>query len=128
MQFRSALAKLAQLTTLTILTTFTLFAQNVNTTYRSKISYPGQTLANVWGYTSGGKEYALVGGSQGLIIVDITNPDSPNQIVQIPGPNNLWKEIKTYQHYAYVTSEGGGGIQVVDLAGLPSPILTLKQV
>lgn len=102
----------------------TTYAQNLNTTFRSKITFPGQTLANVWGYTArSGHEYALAGASLGLVIVDITDPDHPQQIVQIPGPNNLWKEIKTYSHYAYVTSEGGSGIHVVDLANLPSPNL-----
>ncbi|MFN0034640.1 MAG: choice-of-anchor B family protein [Saprospiraceae bacterium] len=101
-------------------------AQNLNTTFRHKISYPGQTLANVWGHVADGKEYALVGGAQGLIILDITNPDAPQQIAQIPGPNNLWKEIKTYQNYAYIVSEGGQGIQIVNLAGLPSPTLPSK--
>lgn len=98
-------------------------AQNLNTTFRAKITYPNQTLANVWGYAAGGREYALAGGALGLIIVDVTNPDAPQQIVQIPGPNNLWKEIKTYKHYAYVVSEGGQGVQIVDLSGLPSPAL-----
>jgi choice-of-anchor B domain-containing protein len=95
-------------------------AQNTNLTFRSKITYPGQTLANIFGYTANGKEYALIGGRQGMIIVDVTNPDVPVQITQIPGPVNLWKEIKTYQHYAYVVTEGGQGIQVVDLSNLPS--------
>ncbi len=95
------------------------FAQN--TQLRSTVSYPGQTLANVCGWTSpDGREYALVGASKGLGIVEITNPDAPVNIVQIPGPDNLWKEIKVYSHYAYVTSEGGGGVQIVDLSGLPS--------
>ncbi|MBL7827816.1 MAG: choice-of-anchor B family protein, partial [Saprospiraceae bacterium] len=99
-------------------------AQNLNTTYRSMLSFPNQTLANIWGYTSrSGHEYALLGASKGLIIVDITNPDAPQQIVQIPGPDNLWKEIKTYSNYAYITSEGGSGIQVVNLKNLPSPNL-----
>lgn len=98
-------------------------AQNVNTAFRSKITYPNETLANVWGYAADGREYALAGGAKGLIIVDITNPDQPQQIVQIPGPVSLWKEIKTFGHYAYVVSEGGQGIQVVDLSGLPSPNL-----
>lgn len=98
-----------------------LRAQNLNTTFRSKMTFPGQTLANIWGYTArSGKEYALLGGAKGLIIVDVSNPDTPQQIVQIPGPNNLWKEIKTYSHYAYITSEGGSGIQVVNLKNLPS--------
>jgi choice-of-anchor B domain-containing protein len=106
-----------------LLNTCSLFTQNLNTTFRSKITYPNQTLANIWGYTADGKEYALVGASKGLIIVNITNPDNAFQITQIPGPDNLWKEVKTYGHYAYVVSEGGGGIQVVDLSGLPGSTL-----
>ncbi|MCK6694716.1 MAG: choice-of-anchor B family protein [Thermoanaerobaculia bacterium] len=106
-----------------VLIALNLSAQNLHVTYRSKLNFPGQTLANVWGYSAGGREYALAGGSKGLIIVDVTNPDQPQQIVQITGPNNLWKEIKTYGHYAYIVSEGGQGIQIVDLSGLPSPNL-----
>lgn len=101
-------------------------AQNLNNTLRAKRTWPGQTLANVWGYVADGKEYALVGGSKGLIILDITNPDNPLQIVQLPGPDNLWKEIKTYQNYAYVVSEGGNGIQIVNLSSLPASNLPWK--
>jgi len=101
-----------------------MFAQNDNVVLRKKLTFPGQTLANVWGYTAAGREYALVGASKGLIIIDITDPDNPEQIVQIPGPDNLWKEIKTYQHYAYVVSEGGQGMQIIDLSNLPSPDLS----
>lgn len=100
-----------------------LFAQNFNIQLRGTLEYPVQTLANICGYAQNGMEYALVGASKGLSIVDVTNPDSPVEIVQIPGPNNLWKEIKVYSHYAYVTSEGGGGVQIVDLSKLPSPNL-----
>ena len=97
--------------------------QNYNLQLRSTLSFPNQTLANICGYWQNGREYALLGASKGLIIVDITNPDQPVTIVQIPGPNNLWKEIKVYQHYAYVTSEGGQGVQIVDLQALPSATL-----
>lgn len=103
------------------------FVQNRNTVFRSKMVFPGQTLANLWGYAApDGREYALLGASQGLIIVDVTQPDAPLQIVQIPGPNNLWKEVKTYGHYCYVVSEGGQGIQVINLQGLPSPNVASK--
>jgi choice-of-anchor B domain-containing protein len=123
----AALLPAKTLTTLAVLlATISMDAQNVNTTFRSKLEYPGQTLANVWGYVSRGHEYALVGGSKGLIIVDITNPDQPQQIVQIPGPDNLWKEIKTYRRHAYVVSEGGQGIQIVKLENLPSSDLPSK--
>lgn len=84
------------------------------------MTFPGQSVANVWGYATNESEYALIGGSKGLIIADITNPAAPVQIVQIPGPNSLWKEIRTYQHYVYVVTEGGGGVQIVDLSKLPA--------
>ncbi|MBL7828706.1 MAG: choice-of-anchor B family protein, partial [Saprospiraceae bacterium] len=100
-----------------------VFSQNYNLELRSTMTFPGQTLANICGYTQDGREYALLGGSQGLIIVEVTNPGNPQQIVQIPGPDNLWKEIKVYGHYAYVTSEGGQGLQIVDLSPLPSATL-----
>lgn len=103
-----------------------LQAQNLNVTYRSKMTFPGQILANIGGYAANGREYALVGAKRGMVIVDVTNPDSPVKIVQIPGPDNWWKEIKTYKHYAYVTTEGGEGVQIVDLSKLPSPDLAYK--
>jgi len=98
-----------------------LQAQNFNITNRARMTFPGQTAANICGYAAKGHEYALVGGSQGLIIVEVTNPDAPVKLVQLPGPTSLWKEIKTYGHYAYVTSEGGQGVQIVDLSQLPNP-------
>ena len=44
---------------------------------------------------------------------------------QIAGPESLWRDIKTYQHHAYVVSEGGSGIQVVDLSQIDSGVVTL---
>jgi choice-of-anchor B domain-containing protein len=112
--------KLLFATLLLLATGFSVVGQNFNMELKSTLTFPGQTLANICGYVQDGKEYALVGASQGLVIVDITDPANPNQIVQIPGPDNLWKEIKVYQHYAYITSEGGGGVQIVDMSNLPS--------
>ncbi len=102
-----------------------LFAQNVNVAFQSKTTYTGQTLSNIWGYAAGGKEYALVGGKNGMIVTDVTNPAAPVQIVQIAGPSSQWREIKTYLHYAYITTEGGGGLQIVDLSPLPGASLPL---
>ena len=104
-----------------------IFAQNnfnSNVKFRNHTTFTGQTLANICGYWQKGREYALLGASKGMIIMDITNPDSAKQITQLPGPNNLWKEIKVYKNYAYVTSEGGQGLQIVDMSKLPSSNLT----
>lgn len=84
------------------------------------MTFTNQSLANIWGYAAGGHEYALVGAQNGMVVVDVTNPDAPTQIVQIPGPNSEWREIETYSHYAYIVSEAGLGVQIVDLTNLPN--------
>lgn len=103
-------------------------AQNFNFTLRDTMVFDDQRLANIWGYAAGGHEYALVGAKQGTFIVDVTNPDDPELITQIPGPASDWREIKTYQHYAYVVSEGGGAIQIINLNNLPGTNLAYHSV
>ena len=100
-------------------------AQDYNFELRSTLEFPGQTLANVHGYVANGHEYALVGGQLGLIIIDVTDPDNPVQIKQIPGPSSLWREIKTYQNVAVVTTEHGP-VQIVDLTNLPDTSLQVN--
>jgi len=97
-----------------------LRAQNINVSFLGNLTYPNQRLANIWGYAAGGNEYALVGAKNGLSIVDVTDPSSPTEIVLIGGPASDWREVKTYQNFAYVVSEGGGGVLIVDLSELPN--------
>ena len=102
-------------------------AQNTNLTLVSHLSYGSQTLSNICGWvdTADGKEYALVGAQNGLSVVDISVPANPVEIVQIPGPSSIWREIKTNGNYAYVTTEDGAiGLQIVDLTNLPATNLT----
>ena len=78
-----------------------------------------------WGYTSpSGREYALMGHSSGTTVVEVTNPGNPTILASIAGPNSLWRDIKTYQSYAYSVSEGGGGIQVIDLSDVDNGVVT----
>src|SRR5690606_10272829 len=98
-----------------------LNAQNFNISFLSNLPYQNDELANIGGWTSpSGVEYALVGTTSGLSIVDVSNPSNPVEVVLVPGPNSQWREVKTYDHYAYVTTEGGGGLQIVDLSQLPN--------
>ncbi|HEX5001738.1 MAG TPA: choice-of-anchor B family protein [Bacteroidia bacterium] len=81
----------------------------------------GTSCAGVWQYVDSlGNEYALVGAGNGLAIVDVTVPSSPNLLFTVPGNNSLWREMSTYGHYVYAGTEGGGGITVVDLSDLPN--------
>jgi choice-of-anchor B domain-containing protein len=109
-----------------VLTTH-LFAQldSLNVAFRAVLPYPGHTCANICGYVdSTGREYALVGVDNGMTVVDVTNPSSPAQVYQILWPvnntNSEWKEIKVYKRHAYVVSEAGAGLQIVDLSKLPA--------
>ena len=87
---------------------------------------PGITCAGAWHYndTSAHREYALVGTSLGLTIIDITKADSVKWIYDVPDTIGEWREVKVFSHYAYVSNEGqhghgGGGILVIDLSNLP---------
>ncbi|HEY3243255.1 MAG TPA: choice-of-anchor B family protein [Phycisphaerae bacterium] len=78
---------------------------------------PAATSGNVaWGYVSpSGREYAIMGFSHGTAFVEVTNPSNAQIRAIAPGPVSLWRDLKTYQHYCYAVSEGGSGIQVMDL-------------
>ena len=72
-----------------------------------------------WGYVSpSGREYALMGTSSSTVIVEVTNPGNAQIVATLSGPNSLWRDIKTYGTYMYAVSEGGGGIQVFNLADI----------
>ncbi|HZG01826.1 MAG TPA: choice-of-anchor B family protein, partial [Chitinophagales bacterium] len=99
-----------------------VFGQNQNFVFRDKLAYP-VALSNLWGYVdSDGNEYGLVGTYNRLSIVDVNNPDSLVQLFEVPHPGSTWCEVKTWNHYAYVVNETGGGMIIVDLSDLPNGI------
>ena len=87
----------------------------------------GATSGNdCWGYVSpSGREYALMCVSNGMAVYEITDPVNATKIGFIPGPSSLWRDVKVFSHYAYVVTEGGAGIQVVNLAGVDQGQVTL---
>ncbi len=101
----------------------TLLAQ-LNMTQLSFLPY-SQDLSDVWGYVDEqGNEYALVGVYNGLSIVDVTDPTAPAEVFFGPGENSIWRDIKTWGNYAYVSNETGGGVYIVDLSPLPDGDIT----
>ena len=78
-----------------------------------------------WGYVSpSGREYAIIGDSDGTSFVDITDPTAPIIEAKIPGPGSLWRDVKVHNAYAYIVSEGGDGIQVVDMSNIDIGVVT----
>ncbi len=87
------------------------------------LPFPGTTCAGVWHYVDSlNNEYALIGAGNGIAIVDVTDPANPVLKFTVPAANSLWREIKTFSHYAYATTEGGGGVTIVNLEYLPDSV------
>jgi choice-of-anchor B domain-containing protein len=83
---------------------------------------PRLSGAGCWGYESpAGRRLALVGTSAGLAIVDVTEPARPHGLGLVDGEASPWREVKTYKHYAYVTTEAPTGLDIVDLADPERP-------
>lgn len=122
MQFRKKMYPLSILTVLGLFVITNVFGQSptVNMQLRSRLTLNGQDGSNICGYAANGREYALVGTSGGTMIVDVTNPDMPKNLRLIPSTSSIWREIKVYRNYAYITTEANGvGLQIVDLSRLP---------
>jgi choice-of-anchor B domain-containing protein len=83
--------------------------------------------SDCWGYTSpSGREYAIFGHEAGTAIVEITNPGAAEIVAEIDGPNSLWRDIKVFGTRAYAVSEGGEGIQVINLSNIDAGVATLE--
>ena len=87
---------------------------------------PGADYSAIWGYTApDGREYAVLGvqggGSLpgGTSFIDITDTGNVYEAAFVSGPISLWREMKTYSHYAYIVTESGGGVQIINLSQLP---------
>jgi choice-of-anchor B domain-containing protein len=78
---------------------------------------------DIWGYVApNGKEYALLGATTGLSVVDCSVPSAPVERGFFPWATSIWRDIRTYSHYAYVSSEGGAGFQIIDLNNADAPV------
>ena len=72
-----------------------------------------------WGWVSPtGREYAIMGLSNGTAFVDVTDPGASVIKSFQPGVSSLWRDVRTHSHYCYAASEGGAGIQVFDMSQL----------
>ena len=80
-------------------------------------------MNDIWGWTDplDGKEYALLGRTSGTAFIDITDPNNPVYLGDLPTHtvSSLWRDIKVYSNHAFIVSEASGhGMQVFDLTKL----------
>ncbi len=101
---------------------FSLQAQ-LNCVLESNVDFT-PNVNDIWGYSSGGAEYAIIGLQNGVNIQDISNPASPIDKGTASGQVSTWRDIKTYSNYAYVTNDNGQGMMLIDLSGLAAGPIT----
>ncbi|MBK7109872.1 MAG: choice-of-anchor B family protein [Bacteroidetes bacterium] len=79
--------------------------------------------SDIWGYTDSlGNEYALIGLLKGTSIVDSSDQSSPSEVAFVEGPESIWRDIKTWDSYAYISNETDSGVQIINLANLPASV------
>jgi len=95
----------------------------LNISYISQLEYT-ESLNDIWGYVApDGTEYALVGAAAGTSIVSLADPANPIEVGYIPGATSVWRDIKTWDEFAYVTTDQGqDGLTVIDLTDLPNSV------
>lgn len=99
----------------------------------------GVTFVNdIWGWTDPQtrKDYALIGATEGSVIVDISDPKRPDVVGTLPAHaldplRPFWRDIKVHDDHMYVVSEQlGHGLQVFDLTqvrGVTGPPVTFSE-
>lgn len=116
---------------LAMLLPFSLSAQ-LNISFLGQVDYNAlhsTGLSNLWGYADEfGNEYAIVGTQDGISIVDVTTPTAPVEIFFLPGSNTIWREVKTYNNYAYISTESTDGLVIINLNPLPGTVSTTTDV
>jgi choice-of-anchor B domain-containing protein len=86
----------------------------------------GENGNDCWGWTGPtGREYAIFCRSNGTAFIEVTNPNGPIYLGNLPTQttSSLWRDAKVFNDHAFIVSEAGQhGIQVFDLMQLENVI------
>lgn len=96
----------------------------------------GGSASDIWGWTDRqtGKEYALFTRSSGVSFVDISDPENPLYLGNLPtnAASTTWRDVEVYRNHAFIVCDlcGNHGMQVFDLTRLrnvPNPPVTFTE-
>jgi choice-of-anchor B domain-containing protein len=92
-------------------------------------NYPfGAGYSACWSYIhSDGREYALLGTTNGLAIYNVTDPVNSYPVGFVNGPYSAWREMKSYRNWIYVVTESPNapnpGLQIIRMTDPEHPQL-----
>ncbi len=95
---------------------------------------------DIWGHVdlNTGDEYALIGLRNGVAVVNVTDPENPEEVGTISGLNSSWRDIKVYQYfdssinawqaYAYATVDSATDyVTIINLNQLPNSVSLVEK-
>ena len=86
----------------------------------------GVGMTDIWGWEDPetGKEWVILGRTEGVSFVDISNPSNPMWVGEMlkteSSPGSGWRDVKVYKDHAFVVADGAQehGMQIFDLTQL----------
>jgi choice-of-anchor B domain-containing protein len=83
----------------------------------------GIHMNDVWGWTdpASGREFALAGRTNGTSFVEVTDPENPRYLGDLPMTEGAraaaWRDMKVFNNHVFIVADGSGqhGMQVFDL-------------
>jgi len=88
----------------------------------------GASSANeAWGYVSpSGREYGIIGLSNAVGFVEVTDPVNPVVVGAIRGVGSIWRDMKVHGEYCYnVIDSTGLGLEIIDLTNIDNGVVQL---
>ena len=114
---------------------FSLFGQEVKNITLLDHWYSDSLLTNTsqvrfsscWAFEQGGKEYGIIGSTEGAHFFELTNENRFRFIDFIPGrfisSQAITREYKHYKNYVYaICDEGPSSLQIIDVSYLPDSV------
>lgn len=86
--------------------------------------YPNDLYSAIWGHVDAqGREYAILGTRIGTAIYILEDPKKPRKVAFIPGSRSIWREMKSYKDYVYVTIDNvPDGLLIINMKNAPDNI------
>lgn len=93
-----------------------------NTELLSIISFPEEN-SDIWGFEKNGIHYAIIGNKTKTSIFSLEDPKKPILRYQGLGASSIWRDVKSYGNFIYVTADqGSDGIIIIDMSLAPNNI------
>jgi len=96
---------------------------NFNLELVSNLNY-SQNCNDIWAWVApDGTEYAILGTTTGTAVINLADHSNPKEIQFIPGAISLWRDMKSWGDFVYVTTDqGADGLLVIDMSDAPESV------